>query len=357
VWERVTGQERAVALLQRAATRPGHAYLLTGSRGSGVEDAARCFAASLVSPEGDERTTRLVLRSMHPDVVEVEPERTVISVQQARDEIVREATRAPVEGERKVIIVLEAHRLSDESANAILKTLEEPPPGTHFVLVTDSPDELLETVRSRCQRVDLAPLSPETVAAALTAEGVTAPAAELAVRLAGGQLGRARELAGRLAPLRAAFVDAVGRVDGTGGVAMTLAEELAAAVQDALAARKEEHERESEELDREIDARGYPERAAVRMRRKLAERHARHERFERRQLLVEGFTAMESVYRDVLAAPEAPVNLDRSPPAVRPADAARALDRLREARDAMERNPNEGLLIEWLLLQLPAPRR
>jgi DNA polymerase III subunit delta' len=357
VWERITGQDHAVALLQRAATRPVHAYLLTGSRGSGVEDAARCFAAALISPEGDERAQRLVLRSMHPDVVEVEPERTVISVQQARDEIVREAARAPVEGERKVVIVLEAHRLSDESANAILKTLEEPPPDAHFILVTDSPDELLETVRSRCQRVDLAALSPETVAAALTAEGVSADAAALAVSLAGGQLGRARELAGRLAPLRAAFADAVSRVDGSGGVAMMLAEELVAAVQDALAARKEEHEREAEELDREIEARGYPERAANRMRRKLAERHARHERFERRQLLVEGFTAMESVYRDALAAPEQPLNLDRPVPPVRPADAARAVDLCRQAREAFEFNPNESLLIEWLLLQLPAPRR
>ena len=73
VWERVVGQERAVGLLQRAAERPVHAYLLVGPRGSGLEDAARCFAAEVVSPEDDQRVQDLVVRGMHPDVVEFEP--------------------------------------------------------------------------------------------------------------------------------------------------------------------------------------------------------------------------------------------------------------------------------------------
>jgi DNA polymerase III subunit delta' len=354
MWERVIGQDRAVALLQRAAARPAHAYILVGPRGSGVDDAARCFAAALVAPDGDERAARLALRSMHPDVVEIEPEKTVISVDQAHD-LTREAARAPIEADRKVIILLEAHRLSDESANAILKTLEEPPPHVHFVLVTDAPDELLETVRSRCQRIDLDPLSPDAIASALAHDGVGAEAAALAARLAGGQLGRARDLAGRLAPLRAAFVGAPAQLDGSAATALRLADELAGAVQDALAARKTEHEREAEELDRDIEQRGYPDRAATRLRRKLAERHARHERFERRQLLDEGFTALESAYRDALVAPGPALNSDRSPMSVPPSAAGRAVDLCRDARDAMERNPNEGLLLEWLLLQLPPP--
>src|SRR5579884_331216 len=356
MWERITGQDRAVALLQRAARRPVHAYLLVGPRGSGVDDAARCFAATMLAPDGDDRVERLVLRGMHPDVVEVEPERTVISVQQVRDEIVVEAARAPVEGDHKVIIVFEADRLSDESANALLKTLEEPPPHAHFVLVTDTPDELLETVRSRSQRVDFAALDAHAITDALTGEGFDAQTVALAVPLAGGQLGRARDLAGRLGPLRLAFVEAAAQLDGTAGIAVRLAEGLAAAVQDALAVRKAEHEREAEELDRDIEQRGYTDRAATRLRRKLAERHARHERFERRQLLVEGFTALASVYRDALAAPAPPLNVDREPLVVAPGAAAAALDRCREAREAFEFNPNEGLLLEWLLLHLPAPR-
>jgi dTMP kinase len=65
-WDRLAGQDRAVALLRRAAERPVHAYLLVGARGSGVEDAARCFAAALVAPEDDVRAVDLALRGMHP---------------------------------------------------------------------------------------------------------------------------------------------------------------------------------------------------------------------------------------------------------------------------------------------------
>jgi DNA polymerase-3 subunit delta' len=354
MWERVIGQDRAVALLQRAATRPLHAYLMVGPRGSGVDDAARCFAAAIVAPEGDERSARLALRSMHPDIVEIEPEKTVISVDQAH-ELTRESARAPVESDRKVVILLEAHRLSDESANAILKTLEEPPPHAHFILVTDSPDELPETVRSRCQRVDLDPLSADAIVGALEREGVGEEAASLAARLAGGQLGRARDLAGRLAPMRATFVAAPAQLDGSSAAALRVADDLAAAVHDALAARKAEHEREAAALDEEIEARGYPDRAATRLRRKLAERHARHERFERRQLIDEGFAALDSAYRDALA-PDGPLlNADRPPISVPPAAGAHAVELIRQARAAMERNPNEGLLLEWLVLHLPPP--
>ena len=80
-----------------------------------------------------------------------------------------------------------------------------------------------------------------------------------------------------------------------------------------------------------------------------------HERFERRLLLDEGFTALESVYRDALVSPGPPLNSDRAPISVSPSAAARAVDLCRDAREAMERNPNEGLLLEWLLLHLPSP--
>ena len=151
-WERVIGQDRAVELLQRAAERPVHAYLLVGPRGSGVEDAARCFAAALVAPDGDARTWDLVTRGMHPDVVEFEPEGGTYRIKDdVRDRIIPEASRSPVESERKVVVLFEADRLKgtrNDSANTLLKTLEEPPPRTVMILVTAFPDELLETVRS-----------------------------------------------------------------------------------------------------------------------------------------------------------------------------------------------------------------
>ena len=96
MWERVVGQERAVGLLKRAAERPVHAYLLVGPRGSGLEDAARCFAAEVVAPDHDQRVQDLVMRGMHPDVVEFEPEANQTLVAQAEADI-RESHRAPIE--------------------------------------------------------------------------------------------------------------------------------------------------------------------------------------------------------------------------------------------------------------------
>jgi len=149
----VVGQERAVENLRSASERPSHAYLLIGPRGSGVEDAARDFAALLIGVADDERSLGLVRRGVHPDVVEFAPGGASYRVKEdVRDTILPEAARAPIEAERRVLILFEAERLrgnQNESANAMLKTIEEPPPRTIVVLVTAAPDDLLPTIRSR----------------------------------------------------------------------------------------------------------------------------------------------------------------------------------------------------------------
>src|SRR4051794_1614985 len=181
----------------------------------------------LVGVGDDERGIRLVMRSVHPDVVEFEPSGASYRVKEdVRDRILPEAARAPIEGERKVLVLFEAERLKgnqNESANAMLKTLEEPPPRTVVVLVTGAPDDLIPTIRSRCQRVDLDPVPFAALEAALVAEGCTAETARLAGRLGGGNLARARALAGPLAGLRAEFAAAPSRVDGTGATAARIA--------------------------------------------------------------------------------------------------------------------------------------
>src|SRR5512135_55760 len=149
----LVGQDRALAALRSAAERPVHAYLLVGPRGSGVEEAARTFAAMLIGAGDDPRGQRLVARGVHPDVVEFEPAGASYRVKEdVRERILPEAARAPIEGERKVLVLFEAERLrgnQNESANAMLKTLEEPPARTVIVLVTSMADDLLPTIRSR----------------------------------------------------------------------------------------------------------------------------------------------------------------------------------------------------------------
>ncbi len=354
-WTAVVGQERAVELLRRAALRPVHAYLLVGGRGSGAEDAARAFATALVGAVDDRPQRRA-----HPDVVEFEPVANAYSVAEVREGIIPEVHRSPIEGDRKVVIVLDAERLQGAPgsggapASALLKTLEEPPARAVLVLVTAAPGELLDTIRSRCQRVDLAALDLATLQAALERDGVDAARAALSARLAGGQMARARLLAGRYAQLRDSFSLAPTRLDGSGAAAVTVAEDLVGAVQDAATGLRATHDAEAVALDAEIERAGYPPRAAQALTRRLRERHKREDRRARTEALHEGITALESMYRDALAVGAPPVNTDRGILAVRPAAAADALDACSEARRAFEFNPNEGLLLERLMLHLPA---
>ena len=358
VWDRLVGQERTAALLQRAAERPVHSYLLVGARGSGVEDAARCFAAALVAPD-DERAADLALRGMHPDIVEFEPDGPGFPVKElVRQQIIPEASRSPIEGERKVVVLYEAERLNANaavSANALLKTIEEPPPRTVMLLVTSAPDELPETVRSRCQRIDLSPLSDAAIRDALERGGVPGEQATLAASLAGGQLGRARALAGPMADVRHAFVSATGLLDGRAGTAVAAAESIGEVLKAAVTAMEARQAEEAEALAAELESAGYPDRARTALANRLADRHKREHRAARRRALAEGIAALETVYRDTLGGADAPRrNVDREVLAVAPAAAAAALDACRYARESLERNPNEGLLLERLLVHLPA---
>lgn len=353
MWEQAVGQERAVAVLQRAAERPVHAYLFVGSRGSGAEDTARSFAAALVDP-GDDPTVRdRVHRGRHPDVIEIDPPEQQIRVEHA-ETVIHEASTSPIEADRKVIVIFEADRMNPSTANKLLKTLEEPSRRTVLVLVTASPDDLLDTVRSRCQRIDLAPLSEATVRGALEREGVAAPRALLAARLSGGRLDRGRALAGRFGPLRDAFVVAAGRLNGTGSMAIRMADELTEALAEAVAAVRLAHEAEVDELDQEIERAAYPDRAAQALRKRLVERHKRQDRRARVDALLEGVTALETVYRDALVPTDAARNVDRPGLVLSARAASDALDACRTARESMEFNPNEGILLERLLLRLPA---
>ena len=357
-WRAVLGQERAVEQLRRAVTRPGHAYLVAGPRGAGASAVARAFAAALIAPDGDPRAIELVERRLHPDVLEFEPERTVITVDQAREEIIPEAWRAPIEANRKVVMLLEAERLQPEAANALLKTFEEPPERTVIVLVSEAADELLDTVQSRCQRIDLGGVDEATIERALVTTGADADEARLAARLAGGQLGRARDLLGDTRPLRDAFVEAAMSVDGTGATAGRAAARMLDAVHDAIAAVKAHHADELAAFDDEAARAGYEPRDLRRLRRRVEDRQPARERLARRKALGEGIAALETVYRDALAGSRAPLrNLDHEPLTAEIRSCVRALDACRDARDALEFNPNEGLLLERLALHLPGSAR
>jgi DNA polymerase III subunit delta' len=143
---------------------------------------------------GECASCRRIARAVHADVVVVEPgESGSIKIEPIRDVIERAAYR-PFEGRRRFVIIDDAESIVAGAQDALLKTLEEPPNGTTFVLVTSLPETLLPTIRSRCQRLRFGRLSPKDVAAVLTMRhGYSEQDAHAAAAFADGSVGRALE--------------------------------------------------------------------------------------------------------------------------------------------------------------------
>jgi DNA polymerase-3 subunit delta' len=263
-----------------------------------------------------------------------------ISAEQA-EEIVRGAALSPVEGDRKVMVLHEFHLVAPPAAARLLKTIEEPPARTLFVVLADQQTPELVTIASRCVRVPFRPLDEATIRDALMGEGVTADEATTAARAAAGDLDRARILAAdpNLRRRREAFASVPTRLDGTGARVLDLVDELLGLIEDAAQPLKDRQQAEAEALDER--AKIFGERGSG--RRSLEERHTRELRRHRADELRYGLAAIAGVYRDALVAGHA-----------RPEQMADASRRVHRAIEAVERNPNEPLLLQALLLDLPA---
>jgi hypothetical protein len=163
----------------------------------------------------------------------------------------------------------------------------------------------------------------------------------------------------RVGDVHRAFVDAALAVDGSGAGVTARVADVQDAMQSAIGHLEHAQAAEVTELTGELEASGYPDRVVRTQLRRLEEQQKRAHRHARTELLVEGVTALETVYRDALAGPSAPArNPDRPIPMFEPRSCNRALDACREARQALaEFNPNETLLLERLFLHLPAVSR
>jgi len=218
----ILGQVPAVETLTRAlaSSKVHHAYRFEGPDGVGKEKAAFALAQCLQCTEpkagnlacGSCSACRRVVTfseqapqvPKHPDVLVIErglypastlgadsAETSTINLPQIRKIVLSRAGYAPHEGRALVIIVRRADELNVNAANALLKTLEEPPARTHFVLLTSRPHRLLDTIRSRTLAVRFAPLSDAVVASILDKHGVS----QSMIPLAGGSASLALALA------------------------------------------------------------------------------------------------------------------------------------------------------------------
>ena len=196
----IVGQELALTMLRRAlAIGAAHAYLFWGPPGVGQEEAAYAFAAALACAEGGCGVCDACRRAragIHPDVDVLAPEGAFITVDQIR-EVNRDVSLRPFEARARIYILLEADTMNKEAANAFLKTLEEPPPHAHFILVTAFPEILPPTILSRCQRVPFGRVPARVLADHLRARfGLSDLDAVAFARVARGRVAYGRELAG-----------------------------------------------------------------------------------------------------------------------------------------------------------------
>jgi len=338
----VVGQPAAVAALRVAAASPTHAYLLVGRQGYGTRALARAFAGELLAaanPDTDaDRHRQLSVVERHPAVSVLEkgsdtPTRYL-------EEVRRQAHLAPTEGELHVLVVTDVEMALGHVA-MLLKTVEEPPASTVFVILVDDVTDELVTVASRCVRVDVGPIPGEVLRSVLVDEGVEAGRATVVAAVAGGDLDRARLLVSDESVLarHRFWLDLPGRLEGTGAAAVAIVNEILqqfGVVVGPLEARQAD---ELAALDAELDSIGV--RGAGR-RTELIARHKRELRQLRLDELHAGLSAVVGVYRDRIGLPGGALAFATA------ADAVGALE------SHLDHNPNERLALLDLLISLPA---
>lgn len=210
VWDDLIGQPEVTSILQAAAVAAADvlngvqnsgmtsAWLFTGPPGSGRSTAARAFAAALLCCQGgcgNCSRCRTALAGTSPDVTHIVTDQAQLKVDPIR-EYVRRAALAPAGHRWQVMIVEDADRLNDRAADALLKSIEEPPPRTVWLLCAPTGEDVAPTVRSRCRSLVLRTPTSAAVAEHLTGrDGVPPPVAAFAARAAQGHIGRARALA------------------------------------------------------------------------------------------------------------------------------------------------------------------
>jgi DNA polymerase-3 subunit delta' len=329
----VIGHRRIVTLLARSIARESlpPSLIFAGPPGIGKRLTARAVSEALncltptSAPDlemdacGTCAACTRIARGVHPDVLVIEPgDSGSIKIDQVRDLIDRAAYR-PFEGQRRAVIIDDADALVAPAQNALLKTLEEPPSRSVFILVTSRPDVLLATVRSRCPRLPFRPLSAHEIAAALMARGQAEAEARAVAATADGSLGRA---------LEASADDLV----AARGVAQEL---LAHVAPGGDATRRIEHAKD------------------------LLTKSGAGDRDD----LAANLRAMASLLRDIallstradaraLANPDVQPALERLTDAYRGDRGVRAFTAVDRALVALERNAGVKIVADWLVLQL-----
>jgi DNA polymerase-3 subunit delta' len=280
----------------------------------------------------------------------VERTGAALDVEEARSVVTR-AQRLPVEASRQVLVLTDLH-LAAKAAPVLLKTVEEPPPGTVFVLVADDLPPALATIVSRCIQIPFDPVPGAALVGWLVGQGVEPDHAAAVAHASGGRLDRARLLvsdAGFVAR-QDRWRSVPSRLDGTGAMAVVVSDELLVSVDEGLAPLREQHARELAVLADQADQMGA---RGIQGRRQIEDRHKREERRWRTEDLRFGLAILAGMFRDRLVAVAESGSTAGTPGGSGDRQrAARHVDAIEQASGSLDRNANEALLMEALMVEL-----
>ncbi len=355
----LSSQPRVRDLLATAVTegKLSHAYLFLGAPGAGKTEAARALAECVVCPHGGDDTCDECLRvkhGTHPDVKFLQPSSaTGYLVPQVR-ELIADTTLAPVRSHAKVYVLEQAETLRGAAANALLKTVEEPPEGVMFILIARTAAAVMPTLVSRCQQVPFRVVSSGAAEHTVElASGLAGSEARIALSVAGTPERAAAFLASpdrrKVRRLMVRALDQLARADSWD--VLISARELVSAVKAPLAALKEAQEAA---LGEHAD---YLANSAM---KKIEEANKRELTARERSGMMEALSAAESLLRDVLlrceGVDEPIVNEDASDIVDRIASSTctkgvlDALDAVHEAANDLAHNVTPQLAFEAMLL-------
>lgn len=293
------------------AAAMSHAWLVTGPPGSGRSNAARAFAAALqctgpVPGCGRCKPCREVLSGAHPDVVRLTTEKLLITMDEVKG-LIGEAQRRPWTGQWRVILVEDADRMVERTTNVLLKSVEEPPPQTVWILCTPSAEDVLPTIRSRCRLVTLRVPPADAVAELLVRrDGADPEIAARAARASQSHIGLARHLATDPGAWerRRRLLEAPVSLRSVGDAVLAAAELVESAEAEAAEATAERDAAERTALLRTLGLEGdsrIPPALRTQLRQ-LEEDQKRRARRARTDVLDRAMIDLLSFYRDVLAA-------------------------------------------------------
>lgn len=373
VWAELIGQERSVAVLQRAvagaAHAMSHAWLVTGPPGSGRSNAARAFAAALqceFGGDGDCLDCRTALTGAHPDVTLVRTESLSIGVDEVR-ELVRRAAMSPTKGRCQVLVVEDADRVTERGADALLKSIEEPAAKTVWILCAPTADDVVATIRSRCRTLALQTPSVEAVSTLLQVrDGIDPALAAYAARVSQGHVGRARVLARDEAARnrRREILQIPLQLHGLGACLTAAANLVDACTEEAAATTSHLDGNERAKLEEALGfgTRGARPREAQAALKELEDQQkARSKRYQR-DAIDRALTELTGFYRDLFSVQTrsgaALVNADLQPQISvlarksTPEATLRRIDALLSCRTALEANVAPLLAVEAAMIGL-----